>query len=66
MKATTKSKEIDNMLTNITGKDRQETILRGDCVTCENTCLKFRNQLSKREYEISGMCQSCQDDTFGV
>lgn len=26
----------------------------------------FRDELSKREFEISGLCQDCQDDTFGT
>ena len=26
----------------------------------------YRDQLSKDEYSISGMCQRCQDKTFGV
>ena len=26
----------------------------------------FRNELSAREYRISGMCQSCQDSVFGA
>ncbi len=26
----------------------------------------FRNGSSAREYRISGMCQTCQDDIFGV
>ena len=25
----------------------------------------FRDDLSRREYKISGLCQSCQDDIFG-
>lgn len=25
----------------------------------------FRNLISKKEYAISGLCQSCQDDFFG-
>jgi len=25
----------------------------------------FRNNVSKREYSISGLCQACQDLTFG-
>jgi hypothetical protein len=25
----------------------------------------FRNELSRREAEISGMCQKCQDEFFG-
>jgi hypothetical protein len=25
----------------------------------------FRNELSRREAQISGMCQKCQDEVFG-
>jgi len=25
---------------------------------------EFKDELSKREFEISGMCQACQDDIF--
>jgi len=25
----------------------------------------FRDALSKKEYEISGLCQQCQDNFFG-
>lgn len=25
----------------------------------------FRDDLSRREFEISGLCQECQDDFFG-
>lgn len=25
----------------------------------------LRNEISKREFEISGLCQECQDKTFG-
>ena len=28
------------------------------------TC--FRNDISRKEFEISGMCQKCQDEFFGV
>lgn len=26
---------------------------------------KFVDQISKREFEISGLCQDCQDELFG-
>ena len=25
---------------------------------------KFRTELDRKEYKISGMCQQCQDETF--
>ena len=27
---------------------------------------EFRNEISMREFEISGLCQKCQDSVFGV
>lgn len=35
------------------------------CPTCKKDIKEFRNQISKREFEISGMCQQCQDSVFG-
>jgi hypothetical protein len=39
----------------------------GLCPTCGKPVDKdsFRDQLSLREYGISGMCQDCQDSVFG-
>lgn len=33
---------------------------------CDTTNMKFRDKLSEKEYKISGLCQKCQDKTFGV
>jgi len=38
------------------------------CATCGKNMLhldNFRNEASKKEYKVSGMCQECQDKTFG-
>lgn len=37
------------------------------CPTCSREIMfsNFRDDLSRREYEISGMCQWCQDRVFG-
>lgn len=35
------------------------------CPVCGETIGKFRNLISVREYEISGLCQECQDIAFG-
>ena len=37
----------------------------GCCPTCGASIYGFRDALSEREYEISGMCQECQDSVFG-
>lgn len=36
------------------------------CTLCPNSADTFRDDLSRKEYRISGMCQQCQDSTFGV
>lgn len=39
---------------------------QGKCPMCGNKIVKgeFKNELSKDEFKISGMCQKCQDNFF--
>lgn len=39
----------------------------GFCPTCQEPVQDgdFRDELSRREFKISGMCQKCQDSVFG-
>jgi hypothetical protein len=32
---------------------------------CDGPAVVFRDELSRREYTISGLCQRCQDVVFG-
>jgi len=41
-----------------------KVIKKYECSWCDNKNLKFRDALSKKEYEISAMCQTCQDEVF--
>lgn len=34
------------------------------CTICNQRITEFKNLSSEREYEISGMCQACQDEIF--
>ncbi len=34
------------------------------CAWCGEDASEFKDELSKKEFGISGMCQTCQDDTF--
>jgi hypothetical protein len=34
------------------------------CVSCGKPADKFRDEVSRREYKISCLCQTCQDDVF--
>ena len=69
MKATQKDPKIDQFILSRLGRARQATIAAGECVTWEspgNTSTAFTNDIPRKEYAISGMCQSCQDDFFGI
>jgi hypothetical protein len=69
MEPTNKSNPIDSMLSSLFGVDRVKTISEGYCVSCDTQDIKatsFTDDLSRKEYAISGLCQSCQDDVFGV
>ena len=39
----------------------------GNCPLCAKPINEadFRDELSKKEFKISGMCQKCQDDFWG-
>ena len=67
MKATDKHPTIEALLTSLTGRSRVECVDTGLCATCGQDALNtsFRDELSWKEYTISGMCQKCQDDFFG-
>ena len=66
---TEKSPEVEDMLTKLFGVNRRESITSKVCVSCgaENlTEESFRDELSLREFHISGLCQTCQDSVFGT
>ena len=62
--ASPKSDGINQLIKQVTGKDREQTILESKCMTCDDPDTRFRDGLSVREYTISGMCQRCQDGVF--
>tara|TARA_R100000458_G_C8214957_1_gene201206 strand:- start:374 stop:616 length:243 start_codon:yes stop_codon:yes gene_type:complete len=68
MEATPKHFEIDTLLSiHAGGKNRYEIIRQGLCMTCDRTTTAlFRDEVSRDEYRISGMCQDCQDSVFGA
>ena len=46
----------------------QDQINAGKCPLCGaeiNGVDEFKDEASMREFGISGMCQKCQDETFG-
>jgi len=65
-KASKKNKEINTALSKIFGIDRVKHIEKDICVMCGESATVFRNKTSEIEFSISGLCQKCQDEIFGV
>ena len=42
-----------------------QAIEKERCPVCGEKITGFKDALSKKEYSISGMCQTCQDEVFG-
>jgi hypothetical protein len=61
-----KAPELETFLNDFLNVNRVETIKDDKCVSCNNIAMLFRDDISKKEYTISGLCQDCQDSVFGV
>jgi hypothetical protein len=61
-----KSPAIDTMLQKLppAGLSRPVAITNDICSFCGKPATQFKDDLSKREYRLSGMCQRCQDGVF--
>jgi hypothetical protein len=62
---TYKAPAIEALLTAISGISRQDAMQQGICTWCKRPISQFKDSASKQEYRISGLCQNCQDQTFG-
>lgn len=60
-------KVLDNFTKNAFDKSKTDAEAEKVCVFCHEpiNMKDFRNELSRKEYRISGICQKCQDDVFG-
>ena len=65
MDASKKSPVIEALLSSLTGVSRVGAVHEASCVTCGGEARIFRDDLSRKEYTISAMCQDCQDSVFG-
>ena len=48
------------------GRSRTVAMHNDQCVKCGEFNLEFNDELSRKEYGISGLCQCCQDMIFGA
>lgn len=64
-----KAPEVEQALTSAFGFDRRATIEANQCcpppIGCGGPAIEFRDDLSRKEYTISGLCQKCQDAFYG-
>ena len=61
---TSKAPAIDLFISGVTGKSREQQLAAGLCMSCNGEAKVFKDDRSKSEYRISGMCQECQDSIF--
>jgi len=66
MKTAAMENMLDDMAKELFGRGRKVAMDNQMCVICGDDANHFTNELSRREYGISGMCQSCQDGVFSV
>jgi hypothetical protein len=59
-----KAPEIDAFINKAFKVNRREAIRGNQCVICQEVAVTFRDELSRKEFSISGMCQKCQDRAF--
>ena len=68
MKPSIKSAKIENFLDILSnqmyGRKRTDSIKGNICTSCGKPAVEFKDEISKKEYTISGMCQECQDKIF--
>lgn len=46
------------------GLSREKCYLQRICFLCHTPAVEFKDEKSRREYEISITCQNCQDEAF--
>jgi hypothetical protein len=58
------TKMLDELGEMIYGRSASASIAADVCVRCGKPAVEFTDELSRREFAISGLCQECQDFIF--
>jgi len=58
------AKLIDDLSLAMFGRSRSVAKAGCSCVSCGGRADKFTDEISRREFGISGLCQKCQDSVF--
>lgn len=59
-----KDPAIERLLSDTFGVDRRASITESKCVSCQQPAVEFEDELSRKEFTISGLCQVCQNKVF--
>ena len=69
MKPTNKSPGIAKALNTLIGGSRERSVHESICIPkpigCGGPAVDFKDECSRREYRISGLCNECQVKIFG-
>ena len=66
-KAPNMQRVLDNLANRVGDRTGSGVRVKGKCATCPREFdpeTEFKDELSKREYRITGTCQRCQDRLF--
>lgn len=55
---------LEKLVSSLFGRSRKQSADEQSCVCCGASAKVFRDDLSRREFGISRLCQSCQDSVF--
>ncbi len=56
---------LDEMSLTLFGRSRSLAMAGNGCVKCGKPSTDFRDEVSRKEYTITGFCQTCQDEFYG-
>lgn len=62
---TSKNKSIRDFQSALMGVDVVESIRANRCVSCQGPAIEFRDENSRKDFPITGLCQACQDGVYG-
>ena len=56
----------ENIMRQVGFNKEMDRVEAGKCPMCNKVInpSEFKDELSRKEFKISGMCQKCQDDIF--
>jgi len=48
------------------GMPRSQALEQQRCAQCSGPAIKFRDDISRKEFTLTAWCQGCQDKFFGI